>query len=509
MMNDRLAFLDRGRREFIVGASLIAAPALTAAVSSTPQPQSGDAVSVRAWGATGANDVADGSRLNRALAEAPLGSTLVFPPGIYRTAEPLIQRRQLNIWFEPGATVSGVMPDDRMDLWDVRVEEAVLGNHDVRRMRFDNLSLEVALGTRCNNTFNVENVHPQLANLAMLVMNSRIAGINDQRGAAVRLAGSATQLHTFLHNEIVNQIYLDGCADACRFIYNLVSGRKTAFVVDLAAGAFRTLIAHNVLVARDGALLVRNGSQIDFLYNQIEQTVSYGRNASLSCSSIAVSPKSYEARQISIVGNNFGGGDLVDVSVHLEGTASGVADLFFDGNSFGATAIGQDIRISDAQVRGTRIGPNNMVRGERSAAQFTAYPAVATNQLDPARLLTVMDTGSETYGVRKPADGLHLGTGWTSDDLHFWKTLDEELFFSGALHVGATDRNTVIGVLPSGFRPASDTIVLVPTDKGEAAALTVGADGALSILKLPASSRLYFDGVRLAIKGRSSYDPGY
>ena len=80
-------------------------------------------------------------------------------------------------------------------------------------------------------------------------------------------------MHTFIGADIQNQVHLDRCSDACRFVYNNVFGIKTGFLVDLEVGAFRTLVAHNVITARDGALTVVNGSRLDFLYNQVEQGV--------------------------------------------------------------------------------------------------------------------------------------------------------------------------------------------------------------------------------------------
>jgi hypothetical protein len=509
---------NSSRRDFVGRAALLSIGVVSGAFAgrgsaqgprSEPSATGGPEVSVHQWDAAGTNDVNDGPRINRALEEAPLGCTLVFPPGVYRTAITLLQRRQLNIRFEPGAAILGVLPSDQMNLWDVRVEQAVLGNGDVRRMRFDNVTLEVALGTACNNVFNVENARPQIGNLGMLVMNCRMAGLDDQRGAAVRIAGINTQLHSFLHNEIVNQIHLDGAADACRFVYNLISGHKTAFLIDLSAGAFRTLIAHNVLVARDGAMLVRNGSQVDFLHNQVEQTASYGANRSRLRSAVMINPQAYRSRQINLIGNNFGAGELVATSLHIEGGSAGCEDIFIDGNMFGVTASRTDIKIADGRVRGTRIGPNNLVRGPRDRAQFTIYPEVAENRLDPADLLVVDDNGGGTYGARKSAAALGLRNGWASGDLRFWKTLDDELVFAGVLRGGSAAPNTPVGTLPEGFRPARDTVLLVPTEEGTAASLAVGADGVVSVLRAPTPCILHLTGVRLAVQGRSSYAPGH
>ena len=70
-----------------------------------------ETVSVTDWGV-------DHAAIQAALDEAPLGSTIVFPPGVYQTTG-LLMTRRLSWRFDPGAALYGVglKTDPRSRFW--------------------------------------------------------------------------------------------------------------------------------------------------------------------------------------------------------------------------------------------------------------------------------------------------------------------------------------------------------------------------------------------------------
>jgi hypothetical protein len=484
-----------------------------------------ETVSVTDWGV-------DHAAIQAALDEAPLGSTIVFPPGVYQTTG-LLMTRRLSWRFDPGAALYGVglKANPLKPILDIRIDsEGAPGSS----MYFDGVIIGLAVDGGgeefdAEATVNIESQEGVDEPLIGLMWRGGFIDARDnQTGPALRIAGYTTQMHTFIGADIQNQVHLDGCADACRFVYNNVFGIKTGFLVDLEAGAFRTLIAHNVITARDGALTLVNGSRVDFLYNQVEQGVVEGRpsnvNANDEQASVILAAAEDPLREINIIGNNFGGGENVELSLSMK-TDSGatIEDVNIERNTWGETNSGVDIEIKDAGVKYTRIAADQSLRGERGGGGFTTYPAYASNTLDVNTLLNVVDNGLGTSLVRKDATELGGGSGtllmnsWTcAADLRFWKDAEGFVnFLSYAVAPAAAQTDVQIGTLPVGFRPAAiETFVLLGSDNLTGAKVPVYCaitQAGLIVMTKAATTNTALVGmtpVRFVAK-REGYDPGY
>jgi Pectate lyase superfamily protein len=444
-------------RRGVIG-GIASAPFLAAAAQSTAP----TLVSVAQFGAGGHNDLADGAAIQRALDEAPLGSDLVFPPGVYRVDRQLNVSRHVNLVGQ-GATILGDF--GRNTGADLLAVNVVDGDHvDNRNQRIEGLNIGFVSGGR--NTLAVTNQPPNVANIGMLIQNNLIGTLPASTGNAVRMEGIGTHFNTIRDCQIENGIYLAG-ADGMTVSGCLIFGFKVAVTVDVVAGAFQTRILDNGLVARDGALRLIGGSQVYFEHNQVEQFQAYGANQSARRASVWIEPSSYGARHVNIVGNNFGAGTNLQTSIFVAGDCQ---DLFIDHNVFNIAGGGIDITLADAAVQWTRIGPNNSLRG----------PAALRPHLGRGDPLAVDDRGTGTFGVRRPGAALALARGWiASPNFGFWKTLAGEIRWQGSL-AGQARAGTVIGRLPAGFWPAAQTVLLCPLDGIAAIArIAVDEDGTL------------------------------
>jgi hypothetical protein len=481
--------------------------------------------------------------IQAALDEAPLGSTIFFPPGVYQTTG-LLMTRQLSWRFDPGAVLYGVglaAANPLKPILDIRIrkkeeeeeEDPGIGSY----IYFDGVVIGLAKDGGGDNfdaaaTVNIESQDEIDAPLVGLMWRGGfIDGRDDQTGPALRIAGLTTQNHMFIGANIQNQVHLDGCSDACRFVYNNVFGIKTGFLVDLQVGAFRTLIAHNVITSRDGAMTVIGGNRVDFLYNQVEQGVVEpplrlsNVNANEEQASVILDASNFRLREINIIGNNFGGGANVErsLSMKTDGGETTIEGVNIERNTWGVTNSGVDIEIKDDGVKYTHITADQSLRGERGGGGFTTFPAYAANTLDVNTLLNVVDEGLGTSMIRKEATELGgasttmLVNGWTcAAALRFWKDSDGFVnFLAYAVAPAAAQTDVQIGALPEGFRPAAlETFVLLGSDNLTGAKIPVYCgitEAGLIVMTKGATTNTALVGmtpVRFIAK-RESYDPGY
>jgi hypothetical protein len=483
-----------------------------------------ETVSVTDWGVGHA-------AIQAALDEAPLGSTIVFPAGVYQTTG-LLMRRRLSWRFDPGAALYGIglktLP--LKPILDIRINAAGAPGSN---MYFDGVVIGLALGGEfdAEATVNIEsqdNGIDQALN-GLMWRGGFIDARDNQTGPALRIAGLNTHMHTFIGADIQNQVHLDRCSDACRFVYNNVFGIKAGFLVDLQVGAFRTLIAHNTITSRDGALKVVTGSRVDFLYNQIEQGIVpppqrlSNVNANEEQASVILAASEHPIREINIIGNNFGGGPNVERSLSMKTDGETIEGVNIQRNSWGETNSDVDIEIKDAGVKYTRIAGDQSLRGDRGGGGFTSYPVYAANTLDANTLLSVIDNGVGTSLVRKDATDLGGGSGtllmnsWTcAADMRFWKDAEGFVnFLSYAVAPAAAQTDVQIGLLPVGFRPAAlETFMLLGSDNLTGAKIPVycGITQAGIIVMTKAATTngalVGMTPIRFIAK-REGYDPGY
>lgn len=472
----------------------------------------GEHVSVSDWGAQTSNVYipGTGAKINRALEEAPLGSTLRFT-GFYYTEVPIVQRRGVHIHFDPGAAVVGIFDDPGLDVWTIAIEEMPFAQGDARRLRFDNMYVEVAFSYAARHALTIKNAAPLIGNLQCLLNNCYFGAQDDSTGYGVNIEGLVTQLHTFNSCHTVNGIFLNGCADGNRFLNGLMGGTKPGVIANLAGGAFKTAIKHNIIVARDGALIVLGGSQIDFQYNQIEQVEALGPNQNEHSASVILSAASYGSRGISIEGNNFGGADRVNYHIYAK-SAPGrkVEDVLIKaGNTFSKAQI-KDIRIADAGVRYTTIGSGQLLRGERGSGRYVINSDLYDANTDDVNgLIDIDDSGTGTRGVRLHADRLGgassttLQNGWICPAT-FYARKDEHdrVTFNGYAVSPGAGAEIQFATLPEGFRPSEVTFFSVLGATG-----VVLPNGAM-VATTTAAGNVGLSGISFDAK-RPGYDPSY
>lgn len=479
--------IDPSRRALIAGAAGIAsAAAAPRAAQAVPDLSGHAAVSILDWGVRGNNDPADGERIQRALDEAPLGGNLHFPPGDFRTRQPLRLRRHLNLIGQGGTRLTGEFdPKSEDALLDVNVEDP--GNRDNRNQRIQGLRMWLVSGLGDGLAF--RNRAPNIANIGLIIENNLISGSGPGSGYAIRLEGIGTHHLTIRNNQLINGVYV-ATADGVTIEECLIWGEKPGVTLDLIPGAFQTRILRNAIVARDGALRVLNGSQIYFEYNQVEQFPQ--PNRSPEGAHVAIVPRSYGVRHTRIRSNNFGGGDNARLAIHAAGDCQ---DLLIDDNVFNLTSTGVDIQLADAAVGWTRIGPNNTARQQGVARRLPANSG----------LLHVRDEGTGTFGVARSGSALTPLSGWRpGPEFRFWKLLDNVVRFEGTCAVGNVAAGTQIGTLPTGFRPRLPTRMILSADTGELAIIEARPDGILVVMRASGGS-MDWSGVSFAAVQRPDY----
>ena len=482
--------------------------------------------SVKSHGATGGNTATDSAKLQLALDNAPLGSTVFFPPGRYLTTG-LTMSRQVSLRFDPGATLIGIGNDPTAHVLNVKLREAI--DNSGGTTRFDNLRVYCAVGANALSCLNLESQADEDVSLIGVIVNGGLIFATDQMaGAAVRIAGLTSQKHLFSGTEIVNQVSNAG-SDGTKFVGCNVHGIKPAFVLKLNDGAFKTGIYDCLISARDGALVVRRGSAVDFLRNSIEQGAAYGENRNPAGASILLEALDRDLHSITIEGNNFVGSENKLAAHILARTADRhvIEGLKIRNNIFGQTRTKVDIVFADAGVRYAQIAFDQELRGDRGGGGWTVYPAYSPNRLDVGDLLVVADNGIGTSNVRKSATALGgpnpetLLNGWACHPaMRFFKDASNHTVFSGeAFAPGLRQGGVTVGVLPIGFRPVADEqFALAATDPATmerriAFCDVLAASGEIrigAVIDGQSTGRLRVGlaGIRFLAK-REGYNPGY
>jgi Pectate lyase superfamily protein/Right handed beta helix region len=437
--------------------------------------------------------------IQRAFDEAPLGGTVYFPPGDYRTRAPLRLTRQINLWGDAARLVGFFGTSDQSTLLEIALVSAANGNDDARRMRIDGLSAYFASGggdvlaiLAGDRQFD-RTPRDAIGNLGMVIERCGLSAPTTGPGVALRIEGFRTQAHIIRDCDIANSIFLR-CADGVTITGNRLIGERPGVILDLHEGAFKTEVSRNLITSRDGAIMLHNGSQVDIIGNQIEQPSA--QNRSPQAAHIVIQPTRYASHDCRIIGNNFGAGTNLKRSIWCVGGDLGIENLSVADNVFNIAGSGPghvDIELADAAVRWTRIGANS-ARGARSG-------------VDPAAPLGIVDRGTGSYGVRHDAAMAAIGAGWrATSDFRFWKSLDDMLHFSGA--VEQTTKNATASALrlPEGFRPRTRSRGIGAGDRGPVM-IDFATDGGVHI-KSADSVRIDLAALAFPVAGRARYAPG-
>lgn len=470
---------------------------------------------------SGLNDFTDSAKMQAMLDEAELGATIFWEDGNYFT-DGLHQARHLSHIFSPNATITGVGSNPAVSVFNIQLSEGIddSGSHII----IDGMRVQVATSYDALAALNLESqVGVDVPLLGVDLRGFYLSTPDAATGVALRIAGESSQLHSIANGAIVNGIHLDGCADACAFHDIDASGIKTAAIVDVVAGAFKTMFTGGSYVSRDGAFWIKGGSQVILRDMTIEQADAYGDNANTYSASVIFDADSYSIRGSLIENVNFGGGPKVDRGLYVRTMDTGsvpvgetrtVADLRVRFCTWNVHAV-EDINIADSRCKYIVIENNQMLRGERGGGGFSVTPEYTANTLDVRPLLTISDSGVGTSGVRKTAVALGgasttaLINSWTcAADVRFVKDEDEVHFESYAIAPGSTQTDVVIGTLPAGFQPAQQEAFTLAADVAGAAATAraiINTNGTIQV-SCAASAVVYLSGIRFRAK-QSGYDP--
>jgi hypothetical protein len=424
-----------------------------------------------------------------AIDATPLNGFLHFPNGgRVQTQGQININRRINLIGNGCRWIGQFGLDVSSDFLSINVQDT--DNIDCRNMQISGFNALGFFGGG-RHAIRVQATAPGVANIGLKIFNNVIGTLSTSTGYAISLEGIGVHINEIYGNQIENGVYM-ACADRTVIRENNIFGIKPAVTCDLIEGAFRTAILNNCITARDGALLVTNGSQIDFIGNQVEQLAAYGPNASARQASIAVVGATYGSRGLVIKQNNFGGGSNQRVPISLVSNCEGA---IIDENVFNYGSTNLDIEILATSVKSTRIGRGNSFRGTRVGA-------------DPAWPLRINDAGEGTYNVWKTAASLSLANGWTATaSFRYIKTLDDLIVSEGALVAGTNSGGTVVGTFPVGFRPAA--VILWPgvnDAASTASTLVAQTSGDITVQFIQPGSSNYMSA--FPIRGNAVYSPG-
>lgn len=318
------------------------------------------------------------------------------------------------------------------------------GNTDVRNWRLENLTIQAAASGR--HAVYIAPPGPAFALLTSRIALCNLMGSDTNGGYAIHADGNLA--HSEISRCTIQSPLYMACGDANSIFGNTFFGLRTAIIFDLIYGVHNNTVRGNTIVTRDGAMRIINGDAIRFINNQVEQFLSYGENLSTPSASVHAQGAARPVYNLVIEDNNFGGGTNVDYSVYLDNAeravvgknqfvASDADDIYFTANAK------YNILKRDNRVRGTISDPRTNTRFKEK----------------------VTDLGVGNMGVLHPAAELVHQNGWVGGD--FWKDENGTVYFETQLSGGSTLLDgTVVGTLPVGFRPHTNTRIVCPTSTG-------------------------------------------
>ena len=440
--------------------------------------------------------------------QIPDGAIVDFAHGVdlggdYRITDTIVIRRGISLRGR-NSRIVGVMRDATSDL--IRYQPAA----EMRGVLIEGMRLTFNRGGRDALAF----AGGDVGVIENVVSRCSIAG--GSGGYAIRMTGLGNHFNvvrdcTLIGTSSATGGVFIGTADGNKLHDNLIAGIGTGVRLQILNGAYKTAIIGGAITARDVGVHVAAGQQIDIERVQFEQGRGHpdtDRNQAVHKSHIVIGgsgtfPAGEEVRDVRIVACNLGGGQNQESAISLVRHAR---DVLIDENYFAAAgASGIDVRILDASVLWTIVGPHNRVGGLRGG-----IARGEANTVDPKDLLITQDAGTGTYGVYRGASALNMANGWRAQaGFAFWKHSDDILRFRSALTAGTVTPGTVIAVLPPGYRPRTELRLSVPTDDdGVDARLAVSVAGVISVRNVRAGAVLYMDQVAAPIKGRAAYLSG-
>lgn len=435
------------------------------------------------YGLNGNGLASDGARIQQALDTEPAGTTMYFPQGTYVQDGGSFEVTKLQNIVGDGALTlfrgDYAAREDR-DIFSINIADAG-GNGDTRRWLMEGVTCFVnGAGGRYAVAINA-GAAPGFVLHACTLRRCGLAG----KDLSVLINGATgyidSSFNTIEHCTLQGSVKLIGVADGNRIVNNEIIGPGCGVVLDLALGAFNTLIQGNAIVTKDGSLQIINGSFVHFLDNQCEQ-----QNATNSLSMMvkigAAAGSRYTTKHCQFLRNNFGGGVVESLAQTIR--LDDARGCVFDQNQFNPSNQRGDIVFGPAAHYNT-VGPNNHVRGPRSAVD-PAWLAGESRVLgtDATRRLVIhrSPAAKGNRGIWWPRPALQ--NAWVNDVMEYLINGEGEVCLSGGATAGTFAPGTLICTLPSGARPLRTTYIPVGTTTG-AGTLKVAGNGEVTVVDLP------------------------
>lgn len=256
------------------------------------------------------------------------------------------------------------------------------------------------------------------------------------QNSALNNPGGAMYGAVIENNIIQGGCRFDSTGDSNNVVRNILSGTGIGVFASLVTGvngaSSLLVIDANNITTTQGAIRLLNGSRFCITRNNIEHNTA---GAAVNNDSSVIS---------------------------IPGTAATIYGGVIRENlisAFGATDATTLVRLDN--LRGTELQSNVLLSGSATTVNgFDIHGScqdvrVGPNTYDAGVTNKVVDAGVGTMGVLNTAA---LQNAWVAfaagtSSLKYLKTVDGLVHVSGAIKSGATANNTVLCVLPAGFRP--------------------------------------------------------
>jgi hypothetical protein len=433
----------------------------TGAVNRAINQKLAEIVSVKDFGATG-NGTTDDTAAIQAALDSSYGG-LFFPEGTYKVTKAsggawclnmtsnksLYADKQRNTIIR--ADLSG--GDTTTNILNIAITSNG-GYTDVRDLRIENLLMICnGGGLHCiNASYNAS----YLPILNAVIQGCNLSGYGTYGRSIVISTGA---FWTIQENTLGTGIAFTGTttADGNKIINNNIFGTNVGIYFDVIFGSYSHIISQNVITSQNGAIYIGNGSQVKILNNQIEQQgVNAGINGTAIKAHIWVDGYTYSCNDLDILGNNFGGGANLDDILYFSNSQR----AYIDYNTFSAATNVADIIFTSASSL-HNVGTLNRATGRSNSA----YPLVVGN------------TGTSIGGV--PYNPTYSNS-WTGGQIV--KQENNLVTIITPFTSGTYTTGTQICVIPDGFRPPNDTIVVCGDGVGAASLKIVASTGVMTVV---------------------------
>ncbi len=407
----------------------------------------------------------DAAKIQAAHNNAPVGSTLVFPAISCLITTTLNFTRNLSYIFN-GTEFRFALADDNTD----GINYSPMPNDG-----FDGSSQKVFSGLRYFFTgagrHGINITTTGLNAVAKHNIFSNIVGYcgPNPAGYAIRAYGSGPHKNIFENCYLGPRGFYDESGDGNQFI-NCGFHGLVGIALRKMSGAYKTRILGCSFAMGGIAILNLQGEAIDIEGCNFKHVSAFvipkmPYNGTSDCniaSSIAFLNIYQDGmRGNRIIGNHFDGGPYISNSIWLSGATPSLSvnNTIIDENVFNVCKplsnpndiesgiISSDLNIINDNVKFTRFGERNVVRGDR-----TSLPD--TNNAP----FYIGNNGLGTYGVWNLFPSLNLQNGWTAGSVFAWRKNNAGVIeFRGSLVAGVKDIDAHIGTMPEWARPYTDT----------------------------------------------------